>query len=94
MPYDFTQYLIIFLILLLFGKEYIPALLNKFGIKIGTDKQTSEIQRLSSYYNHDLTDHLQNINTALQSILAEEKNESEERREVLRLLNEMYRKIK
>ena len=34
MPTNFLQYLIILLIILLFAREYLPFILEKFGIKV------------------------------------------------------------
>ena len=60
MPENFIQYLIIFLILLLFGREYIPAVLNKFGIAVkkngNGNGRIADLEKHASVANSEMSE--------------------------------------
>lgn len=104
---DFSVQLIYILLGLLFFKEligkYLGKLLEKvFGVKVngngnGTPEWASD---LKSHFNDDLSLTLKELKECtkknsdiLKQILEEERNEAEERRELQRTMNEMYRKL-
>ena len=105
MEFDFLQTLTFLLIALLFGKDnLLPWLGQKFfGAKPNSTpewaKNLIESQdHLKSHYNDTTTTVLTEISTKLtkicdktESILREEVDEREERKELARLLTEIYR---
>ena len=68
MPNSFTEYLIIGLVLLLFGRDYIPAILGKFlGVKVnGNGKDIAErMGKLELHFNEETTEGLKRIEDAI-----------------------------
>ena len=68
MPVNFLQYLIIFLIMLLFAEKYIPALLEKWGIKVkknGNGNGDAKIDEIHKELHEIKNNHLFHINKKL-----------------------------
>ena len=85
MPTNFLQYLIILLIILLFAKEYLPFILEKFGIKVkkngnngNDDKKLENI--LSAFAKNLDENHLAHFKQEIKEMLGEIKNDMKETR--------------
>src|SRR3990167_4173531 len=73
MTFDFTQILILLLIFFLFGKEYIPAFLKKFGILNGGKKPDlntldDKLRLATNEHYHEMKDEFSKINESLKRV--------------------------